>query len=778
MRSVVKGNYIKGKGGIKHAIAHVRYLQLRGGEDRDSTLGKKRVFFSATHENISGTEVVDQLNKQRENGVVAFRLVLSPGLEGVDMQAYTRCMMRELESLKGQDLIYYAIEHKNTDHTHNHVIIMGRDQNDRSVRITRGHYKALRQAGDRYLERYHTYERYLDREMHYLMRDGYRYGRVLDKEMYAMMRDGYKRDQGDQLYELLQDDLKNPLTLEQCDQQRIENAAIEKELRINALPDSERIVRNKTVYTKYSSLQELLALDAALQSRQCKRLPQEQYKKMWTWIGNKKQFGNDYYERTAEADRLQKQFDEDLKQSLKTDNSPPKSFKQHVFETGGRLLEWHERYLLDTEHYQVQKTITGLDQSGEEDPERRKVLIDQLEWLNSLIRERCESQIKRPVICRFKEPKTMNTQAESVRSDGYLALNERENRILTAQSQLQEQLRQAQLDQDLLEKQLERHETLERVDHTIDERVILDALNQARETEDWNQTHEIHSSQLQNQDHINENHPTQTHNQNQIHESHLTQTHNQNQTNERHPTQTQNNVQVHISHSTHGLEQIRTPESDATLQVHLDRDQSNQDKHSDEVAQTTRHEADRNRTTDRVRFDAENTQKRYKELQRLKLFLNEDGQKFPDTFSSRFQQLIDNIAHEFVQKHHPTPVNFGSHDQNNQKHFNNENLPPPKKTEKQFRDEDHSLDQVMQTQVRSNFTDSIDKAFSYERHYEHQNDKANAVKRNDLQQKEPHSERDDGQDHFRESERRVHDWGGEHREHDRDDDGREHERGR
>jgi hypothetical protein len=75
MRSVAKGNYIKGKGGIKHAIAHVRYLQMRGGDDRDQAVGRKRMFISAIHGGISGSEVNERLRKQDEDGVVIHRIV-------------------------------------------------------------------------------------------------------------------------------------------------------------------------------------------------------------------------------------------------------------------------------------------------------------------------------------------------------------------------------------------------------------------------------------------------------------------------------------------------------------------------------------------------------------------------------------------------------------------------------------------------------------------------------------------------------------------------------
>lgn len=629
MRSVVKGNYIKGTGGIKHAIAHVRYLQLRGGQDRDSTLGKKRLFFSDTHKNISGTDVIAQLNKQREDGVVAFRLVLSPGLEGVDMQAYTKALMRELQSLKGQDLLYYATEHKNTDHTHNHLIIMGRDKHDRTVRITRKDYKELREAGDRYIERYHPYERFLDKDLH------------------TLMRDGYKRDRGDQIYEWLLDDLKSPMSLEECEQQRINKSRFIKEVEINALPDSERIVRNKTVYTKFSTLQELLALDLSLRSGKVERLKKDQYQKMWSWIGNKKQFGDDYYERTVESDRLQRKFEEDLKESLRTNNSPPKSFNQYIFESRGRLLEWHEKYAIDTQRYQLQKELVYLDRSDREDPyrqndpqrryapdrpydqdrrydpDRRRSLIDQLDWLDTLSRERCESQLKRPVIRRFKEQKKMDTQTESVRSDGNLALPERENRILAVQSQLQEQLRQAQQDQENLEKHLEQYQDLTSQTHDLEQQNLLNSLIYGPQHDD---------------DAAATSHPHASASDSVSSES----------TSSDHPDFTSS---VTVALPTESSPAAVPPDAGTVIQNHLDHDQHIREEQHERNTEVERHQTERDRTTERVRFDAENTFKRQKEWRRLQLLFDKDDSKYPESFTSRFQQLLDNLVHEFTHKH-------------------------------------------------------------------------------------------------------------------------------
>jgi hypothetical protein len=323
MRSVAKGNYIKGKGGIKHALAHVRYLQMRGCDDRDHAIGRKRLFINANREGISGSEVNERIKQLDESKVVIHRIVLSPGIEGVDMDAYTRAIMRELERSKGLDIEYYATEHKNTDHDHSHVVLLGRDQHGRQVTLNRRNYKTIREAGDRYLEKHHQYLRYLD------------------KELDTIIRNAFKHDRGDKHFQWLLEDLKSDLTLEECDQRRRDlSPGFDKELAIDALPESGRFTCNNVLYTKYSSLNDLIELDGKLTSDQAERISKEQYQQLRSWIGQKKKFGEDYYEKTAEDDRIFRQLDEDLRRLIDTDNSPRKSYRQYIFESKGRMLDF------------------------------------------------------------------------------------------------------------------------------------------------------------------------------------------------------------------------------------------------------------------------------------------------------------------------------------------------------------------------------------------------------------------------------------------------------
>lgn len=189
MRSVAKHSYIKGAKGKARANAHVDYIQHRSGDDRAQG---GRTFFNKERDDVRGKEVKRDIEEQTERGVTVHKLILSPGINGIDLKQYTREVMDELGRSKGLDLKWDAVQHTNTDHDHVHVVVMGKDEHGRRVRLDRGDHKTLRETGDRYLEREHKLERYLDRDMYLLLKHGER-----SKEP------EYNRQKGDKLFNRL-----------------------------------------------------------------------------------------------------------------------------------------------------------------------------------------------------------------------------------------------------------------------------------------------------------------------------------------------------------------------------------------------------------------------------------------------------------------------------------------------------------------------------------------------------------------------------------------------
>lgn len=188
MRSVAKHSYIKGKNASGRAKAHVNYIQYRKGEDRENIKGGARPFFDSERKAKTGAEVKREIDAQGRSGLT-HKLILSPGIQNVDLKEYTREVLGELGREKGLDLKWSAVEHRNTDHDHVHVVIMGKDKEGRQVRLDRNDYKKLRELGDRYIEREHQLERYLDRELKDLLREGSEYRREGDREFQQLIGD-------------------------------------------------------------------------------------------------------------------------------------------------------------------------------------------------------------------------------------------------------------------------------------------------------------------------------------------------------------------------------------------------------------------------------------------------------------------------------------------------------------------------------------------------------------------------------------------------------------
>ena len=125
VRTVAKHRYFTGQRAKRSAKEYTNYLCYRRGEDREQG---GRQFFDKEREDIRGREVLGRLEDFRQGrGVVAHELMLSPGLNVVDPQEYTRELIEKLERSKGQELDWAAVAHKG-DHSHIHVLILGKDR--------------------------------------------------------------------------------------------------------------------------------------------------------------------------------------------------------------------------------------------------------------------------------------------------------------------------------------------------------------------------------------------------------------------------------------------------------------------------------------------------------------------------------------------------------------------------------------------------------------------------------------------------------------------------
>ena len=170
IKSVAKHKYLRGKSAPGKARAHVNYVAFRS-ETRAEKVRGGREFFDSSRDGLDAREVKDLVYSQaNDRDFVMHKLILSPGIQSVEMKDYVRDVMDQLGKEKRLELEWRAVVHENTEHKHAHVILMGKDRNGHQVRIRREDHQFLRKAGDEYLDREHKLDRFLDREMHSLLR--------------------------------------------------------------------------------------------------------------------------------------------------------------------------------------------------------------------------------------------------------------------------------------------------------------------------------------------------------------------------------------------------------------------------------------------------------------------------------------------------------------------------------------------------------------------------------------------------------------------------------
>ncbi len=142
--TVVKARYSRGlRTAVRLAKDHVRYAVHRPDErgrrqyrelwDRDGQISKQSAY--------------TRLDDVKHSDYI-YRLTLSPHPERqdpgrrLDLHAWTRGMMQQLEQRAGQELAWFASTHEHPDHRHIHVVaVSGRRLDVRDL-------QALRDAGD------------------------------------------------------------------------------------------------------------------------------------------------------------------------------------------------------------------------------------------------------------------------------------------------------------------------------------------------------------------------------------------------------------------------------------------------------------------------------------------------------------------------------------------------------------------------------------------------------------------------------------------------------
>jgi type IV secretory pathway VirD2 relaxase len=131
-RVVVKAHFVKMSAyGAKASRLHLEYVQ-REGVEKD---GSRGIAYGAD-------AVADPraFAKPLENERHQFRLIVSPeDARELDMTAFVRRYMAEVEKDIEHPLQWIAVNHYNTDHPHAHIIIRGVDKDGEQIRMERGY---------------------------------------------------------------------------------------------------------------------------------------------------------------------------------------------------------------------------------------------------------------------------------------------------------------------------------------------------------------------------------------------------------------------------------------------------------------------------------------------------------------------------------------------------------------------------------------------------------------------------------------------------------------
>jgi type IV secretory pathway VirD2 relaxase len=131
-RVVVKAHVVRlNASGAKAAALHLRYIQ-RDGVERD---GRKGVLYDAQGEARAAAFEQPRFDEKHQ-----FRIIVSPedGAD-LDLTAYVRRVMAQVERDIDRKLEWAAVNHHNTEHPHAHVVVRGVDRDGREVRFDRAY---------------------------------------------------------------------------------------------------------------------------------------------------------------------------------------------------------------------------------------------------------------------------------------------------------------------------------------------------------------------------------------------------------------------------------------------------------------------------------------------------------------------------------------------------------------------------------------------------------------------------------------------------------------
>ncbi len=120
--AIVKARVVRMRGGAGALRAHVAYLQ-RDGVTRDGAAGQ---LFGPRNDAVDGRDFAQACAGDRHH----FRFIVSPddAAELGSLKDFTRALMEDAARDLGTRLEWVAVDHRNTEHPHVHILVRGRDE--------------------------------------------------------------------------------------------------------------------------------------------------------------------------------------------------------------------------------------------------------------------------------------------------------------------------------------------------------------------------------------------------------------------------------------------------------------------------------------------------------------------------------------------------------------------------------------------------------------------------------------------------------------------------
>ena len=184
---------------------------------------KERSLFTNKFSDVDRSVAKEEVERNFGEHIAYHKIILSSGDNHVNQKDFTRSVMAEWQRSIEKEFEYYAVEHRNTDYHHVHIIIPGKSLDRNSdLSFNREDIATLRDIGGDYLARDRFMDRELDREI------ALEFGQdKLDREvekLFHMSKRDYEKEQtaaGLETYKEMKDNQKELGLLFQYDPDQI-----------------------------------------------------------------------------------------------------------------------------------------------------------------------------------------------------------------------------------------------------------------------------------------------------------------------------------------------------------------------------------------------------------------------------------------------------------------------------------------------------------------------------------------------------------------------------